>query len=133
MSQENLARLRALADAFSRLDFATAIQGCAEDVELRPAVEGIGVDAFYQGRDGLMAFWEQISEAWEEVTVELRESMEVPGERVAAVERWRVRGRDDLELDFELIDVYTFRDGLIVRIDGFRNRAEALAAAGLSV
>jgi len=78
------------------------------------------VDAFYQGRDGLMIFWEQISEAWEEVTVELRETIEAPGERVAAVERWRVRGRDDLELDFELIDVCTFRDALIVRIDGFR-------------
>jgi ketosteroid isomerase-like protein len=132
MPQENVATLRALADAFSRLDVGAAIQGCTEDVELRPAVEGIGVDAFYQGRDGLMVFWEQISEAWEEVTVELRETIEAPRERVAPVERWRVRGRDDLELDLELIDVYTFRDGLIARIDGFRNRAEALAAVGLS-
>ena len=45
---------------------------------------------------------------------------------------WRVRGRDALQLDFELIDVYTFRDGLIVRIVGFRDRAEALDAVGLS-
>ena len=131
MSQDNLARLRALADAFSRLDFDAAIQGCAEDIELRPAVEGIGVDAFYQGRDGLMVFWEQISEAWEAVTVELRETIEAPGQRVVAIERWHVRGRDSLELDFELVDVYTFRDGLIGRIDGFLDRAEALEAVGL--
>jgi hypothetical protein len=69
MSQENVERLRALADAFSRLDLEAVIGGCAEDVELRPAVEGIGVDAFYRGRGGLAAFWEQISDAWEAVTV----------------------------------------------------------------
>jgi ketosteroid isomerase-like protein len=124
--------LRALADAFSRLDLETVIEGCAEDVELRPAVEGIGVDPLYRGRGGLAAFWEQITEAWEAVTVELNETIQAPGQRIVAIERWHVRGRDNLELDFELVDVYTFRDGLITRIDGFRDRSGALEAVGLS-
>jgi hypothetical protein len=41
------------------------------------------------------------------------------------------RGRDDIELELALPNLYTFRDGLIVRIDGFTDKAEALEAAGL--
>jgi len=36
------------------------------------------------------------------------------------------------EIERELPTLYTFRDGLIVRIDGFTEKAEALEAAGLS-
>jgi ketosteroid isomerase-like protein len=132
MSQENVDSLRRLADAFGRRDFEGAVLGFAEDIELRPAVEGIDVDTLVRGRDELLGFWKQISEAWETQTVELTEVLEAPGERVVAFERWRVSGRDGLELDFELVDIYTFRDGLVVRIDGFRDRAEALEAVGLS-
>ncbi len=132
MSQENLERLHALADAFSRGDFETVIQGVAEHVEVRPAVIGIDVGGPYRGRDELRAFCAQISDAWKTLTIDPQDLLAAPGERVVAVERWRVVGRDGLELDFELVDVYTFRDGLVVRIDGFRDRAEALEAVGLS-
>jgi hypothetical protein len=43
-----------------------------------------------------------------------------------------VRGRDGIEIDTELTDVYAFRDSLIVRVDGFRDKAKALEAVGLS-
>ena len=43
------------------------------------------------------------------------------------------RGRDGIEIDRELPRaIFTFRNGLIVRIDGFTDKAEALEAAGLS-
>ena len=132
MSQENLDSLQRLTEAFGRRDFDRAIQGFAEDVELRPAVEGIDVDTLVRGRVELRGFWEQISEAWETLKFELTEVREAPEERLVAFERWHVSGRDGLELDFEIITVYTFRDALIVRIDGFRDKAEALASAGLS-
>jgi len=41
-------------------------------------------------------------------------------------------GHDGIEIERELPTLYTFRDGLIVRVDGFTDRAEALKAAGLS-
>ena len=46
------------------------------------------------------------------------------------------RGRDGFRKWWERIgegvsDLYTFRDDLIVRVDGFRTKAEALEAAGL--
>ena len=60
------------------------------------------------------------------------EILAAPGDRVLAVERWRAVSRGGLEFELELIDLFTFRDGLIVRIDGFRDRTEALEAAGLA-
>ena len=132
MSQVNLDSLRRLAEAFGRRDFDRAMEHFADDVEVRPAVVGIDVGTRYSGREELRGFWKQINEAWEAQSVELTETIEAPGERIVAVEQWHVRGRDGIELDFDLIDVYSFRDGLIVRIDGFRDRAEALEAVGLS-
>jgi hypothetical protein len=44
---------------------------------------------------------------------------------------WRFSGREGIESESELPTLFTFRDGLIVRIDGFTDKAEALRAAGL--
>jgi ketosteroid isomerase-like protein len=132
MSQENIDSLRRLLAAFGDRDFDRAVLGAAQNVELRPAVEGIDLDTFVPGRVELRAFFEQITETWETVTVEPKEVLEAPGERLVTSERWHLSGRDGLGLDLELITVYTFRNGLVARIEGFRDKAEALKAAGLS-
>ena len=44
----------------------------------------------------------------------------------------QMRGRNGIEIKASCTDLYGFRDGLIVRGDGFRDKAQALAAAGLS-
>jgi ketosteroid isomerase-like protein len=132
MSQESIDSLRRLLAAFGDRDFDRAVLGAAENVELRPAVEGIDLDTLIRGRVELRAFFEQITETWETVTVEPKEVLEAPGERLVTSERWHLSGRDGLGLDLELITVYTFRNGLVARIEGFRDKAEALKAAGLS-
>jgi ketosteroid isomerase-like protein len=75
---------------------------------------------------------ETVTNAWEEYLVEPVEARDAPGDRVLVVERWHARGRDGIEFHFELIDVYSFRDGLVVRIDGYRDKSVALEAAGLA-
>jgi ketosteroid isomerase-like protein len=57
--------------------------------------------------------------------------IEVGDDRVLVVERWTGRARG-IEFDMRFTDVYEFRDGRCVRVDGFRDKAEALEAAGLS-
>jgi hypothetical protein len=74
---------------------------------------------------------ETVTNAWDVYLVEPVETTAAPGVRVLVVEHWHARGRDGIEFDFELIDVYSFRDGLVVRIDGYRDRSEARAGAGL--
>jgi ketosteroid isomerase-like protein len=131
MSQ-NIQRLRATFEAYNRRDFDDALKYAHPDVELHPAISELpDLDSRYRGRDEVKRFFEVITNHWETHVVEPEETIEIPGDRVLAVERWHARGRHGIELDFALTEVYTFRDGLIVRIDGFRERAEAFEAAGL--
>jgi hypothetical protein len=71
-------------------------------------------------------------DTWEAVHFEVMETLEGPDNRVFAVDHWSVRGREGIKLEMETMDVFTFRGGLVLRIDGFLERAQALEAAGLS-
>ena len=132
MPRENVEILGSFYEAFNRRDFDAFLAYLDPEVELYPGVPLPDVDAQYRGRPGMQDFIRVAFEAWETATVGPKELVEAPGERVLAIEWWHVHGRDGLELDFELIDVYAFRDGLIVGINGFRDKAEALEAAGLT-
>ena len=124
--------LRAVQDTFNRRAYDDALQFMHPSVAIYPAVVGVDVDSSYHGRAEVKQFWETISETWDTYVIEDEEIIEAPGNRVLVVERWRARGRQDIEVDVKLTDVYTFRDGLIVRIDGFSDKAEALKAVGLA-
>jgi ketosteroid isomerase-like protein len=131
MSQ-NIDTLRATLEAFNRRDFDGALKCAHPDIELRPALHELDVRRMYRGRGELREFMETITDAWEEYVVEAENPLVAPDGRVLAVERWHARGRDGIEFHFELTDVYEFRDDLIVRIVGFRDKADALEAAGLA-
>jgi ketosteroid isomerase-like protein len=131
MSEENLEILRCLNKAFNRRDIDDAIQYLDPEVELHPGVQVPDEESQYLGRDGLTEWFRSATDPWEMITVEHQELIDLPGDRVLAIERWVFRGRDGIELELELPNVYTFRDGLIVRIDGFTDKAEAFEAAGL--
>ena len=76
-------------------------------------------------------FFRLATDPWETVTAEPEAMLEGPGDRVLVLDRWHFRGRGGIEINDELANAYTFRDGLIVRIDGYTDRAEARAAVGL--
>jgi ketosteroid isomerase-like protein len=135
MSRENVEIVRRVLDALQRRDFETASTYAHPDVEIYPALEGADTDPReipYRGRNGMKAFLEAIYEPWQEMMVEVQETTVAPDERIVAVERWHTRGRDGIAIDTVLVDVYSFREGLVVRVEGFRDRAEALEAVGLS-
>lgn len=131
MSQ-NIDKLRAMQEAFNRGDFDDAVRFAHPEVELYPGLSGPDTGKQYRGRDELRRFFETISDVWETQTIDPLEIIEIAGDRILVVERWLRRVRQGIEFDIELADVYTFRDGLIVRIDGFRDKAEAVKAVGLS-
>ncbi len=64
------------------------------------------------------------------MAVETEEMTTAPDGRILATERWYMRARDGIGTGFQLTDIYTFRDGRIIRIDGFRERAEASKPPG---
>jgi ketosteroid isomerase-like protein len=129
---DNAETLRRVNEAFNRRDVEGAMQYLDPEVELHPGLQVPDEESAYRGRDGLAEWFRSATEPWEKIAVEHTELIEGRDDRILAVERWKFRGRDGIELELELPNVYTFRDGLIVRIDGYTDKAAALEAVGAS-
>jgi ketosteroid isomerase-like protein len=108
MSPENVATIQRVYDAFNRHDLDQAVQQLHADFELYPALVGPGQRSQYLGRDGAREFFELITDVWEMMAVEAERIIEFPDGRILAVENWRVRGRDGIEIDTELTDLTHF-------------------------
>jgi hypothetical protein len=113
------------------LDGEVVLQYLDPKVELYPGIRTPDQHTRYVGREGWMEFIGGATEVWESVTIEPKERIEASGDRILAIDQWIFRGRDGIEIERELPTAFTFRNGLIVRIDGFTDKAEALKAVGL--
>jgi len=83
-----------------------------------------------QGHDAVRASLAHWKAEWDDYEVMPQELADM-GDRVLATVRLRGRGRGSgVEIDARFYDVYTLRDGRIVRMDQFTERSEALEAAG---
>jgi ketosteroid isomerase-like protein len=132
MSRENVEKLREVYEAFSRGDFDRFLGYVDPDIVLNPGVTAPDAQTQYVGRQALREFFVRIvAGPWQSVSVEPQRVIDAEDGRVLCVERWRFQGRDGIELERELASLFTFRDGLIWRIDGFTDTAKALEAVGL--
>ena len=132
MSQENMEIIRRGYESFNRGEIDALLQSYDPEVELYPGVRTPDQDTRYSGRQGMKEFFRGATEAWETVTVEPKELIECGDNRILAIDRWQFFGRQGIEIDVELPTLFSFRDGFIVRIDGFTDKSEALKAAGLA-
>ncbi len=132
MSEQNLEIVRRLYDAMDR----DAFPGDVAEL-LDPAIEYVNPpDAVEPGtRTGLPAFMgavEKVFEGWESWRAQ-PEVLRAAGDQVAAVVRYRARGRGSgLEVDGRESALWTLRDGKVVRYEWFHGPAEALEAVGLA-
>ncbi len=132
MSQDPEEILRRVADALNRGEVDAALRYMDADIELRAGVLAPDQDTFFRGHKGMRDFWDGATDVWESVEIKREEVFTAPDNRFLVVDRWLFQGREGIKIERELPTLFTFRDGLIVRIDGFTDRAEALEAAGLS-
>jgi ketosteroid isomerase-like protein len=132
MAKENVENLRLMYEAFNRRDFDGALQYFDPEVEFYPGILPPDQDADYLGRQGVREWLVAATESWVAVTVEPKERRDIASDRFLMVDRWLFRGRDGIEIEQELPTAFTFRNGLIVRVDGFTDKADALEATGLS-
>jgi len=83
-----------------------------------------------RGHEAVRASTERWKREWDDYELTL-EDFEDMGDRVLATVRFRARGRGSgIAVGARLYDLFTLRDGKIVRMDQFTERAEALVAAG---
>lgn len=85
-----------------------------------------------RGREAAVKMYSQFEEAWEEHRSEAEEIRALDDERVLTLSIEHFRGRDGIEVHQPCGTIHTLRDGKIVRMQPFWERANALQAAGLS-
>jgi ketosteroid isomerase-like protein len=93
---------------------------------------GIDQDRVIRGREAVLAYWEEIGEAWEYQTFEAERVIE--GDDVV-VALWHEIARihdSDLEVESSTASVIKLRDGKVVELRGYMDRDEALEAAGVT-
>jgi ketosteroid isomerase-like protein len=111
---------------FLLLDVDEALEYADPDIVWNPTEESAS-----QGLDAVRASFVRWKSEWDDYEVH-PEAFEPVGDRVLATVYLRARGRaSGIEVDTRFYDVYTVRDGKIVRMDQFTRRSEALEAAGL--
>jgi ketosteroid isomerase-like protein len=132
VSDENIALLRETYAAWASGDFATA-DVFDPDVEfVRLGTGASGLDGTWHGIDGLWAAVVEWLRSWELLTIEAERFIELGDNRALVLSRQRGRGKHSgAQMDAELGDLFTFRNGKIIRYASYWDRAEALRAAGL--
>ena len=123
MSQENVEIVR----RFLNADVDEALRYADPGIVWNP-VEELAT----HGHDAVRADVAHWKSVWDDYELILEEFTDM-GDRVLATVRQRGRGKGSgIEIDARFYDLYTLRDGKIVRMDQFSERSEAREAAGLS-
>jgi ketosteroid isomerase-like protein len=131
MSSENVEVVQAVFDAWMAGDFAAMFKHFHPDVEWAgPATLSHGGTAHgLPGARRAMSTWVG---TWDDYRFELTELVDC-GSTVFAAGRQTGRGRGSgVEVSEEIFSVWTLRDGLVVRQQTFRDRAQASEAAGVA-
>jgi hypothetical protein len=88
--------------------------------------------AVYDGYEGLDRFADDVSEVWDEFSIQLKELIDADF-RVVSVMHATGRGRGSgIEIEGDMAWLWTLKDGLVVRVDGDLDREKALEVAGLT-
>lgn len=131
MSQENVDAARRFYDFWIDRDY-SLVEGRVHPEAVVDVSRNVFNPAVHQGIDSFRWFVQQIDDVWEDFEVAPEEMIDA-GDKVFVAHRIKGRGRaGGVETEMLLYGVFEFRDGKILRFTGgFRERSEALEAAGL--
>jgi ketosteroid isomerase-like protein len=135
MSQENVETVRRAHEAWEADDLDAFLAELHPDVEWHPSIEPAleGKATTYNGHEGARRAWaEYRGEVFGRLTAQVEEIRDL-GASVLVLGRFTVTGRTThIELDTELGELVTFRDGKIATVHDYLSHRQALAAAGLA-
>jgi ketosteroid isomerase-like protein len=133
MSQENVETVRRFAESWERSDWEGMADLVDPDVEQHGTVGGVEEGRVTRGVSEIRRDYEQVEALWDEHRIEIQELIDA-GDRVVVFQREYQRGsKSGVELVVDAAVVFDVRDGRIVRVQGFMDRAAALEAAGPSL
>ncbi len=133
--EEKLTVVRQSYEAFSRNDIEALLSVYAPDCEwLMSNFAGWPEKQLYVGRQGLAEFFETWFEPWEDFYVEIRETIDLPGDRCLVIGDAHGHGRlSGVAVDLPpLAQIVDFRDGQLLRVDNYSDVEAGRRAAGPS-
>jgi ketosteroid isomerase-like protein len=132
MSQENVEILRRLYERWASGDF-TPTDPFDPDVEhSRIGAQTPDLEGRWVGLDEFGTAFREYLEALSDLRTEAERIIDLSDDRVLVLSRQTARGKQSgVPIDHELGDLFTLRDGKIVRFYSYWNRVDALEAAGL--
>ncbi len=132
MSQENVEILRAVYARWREGDFRPSLD-VVDPLVLFVNPPPLPESGTYLGVKELVEYMRGFLEPWSHITIEAEDITDAGGGTVVAAVRQRGVGSESgVETDFRYSQVWSFRSGKVIRLENFREHAEALEAAGLS-
>jgi ketosteroid isomerase-like protein len=134
MSSDNVEAIRRVYDAMARGDFWAAGEVFDPEIvwEWSPSLAGLTGTTTYHGIDRVAAATLDFFKAWDWYQQEAEELIEI-GDDVVAITRTHARMKgSELEVEQKIGEVWTLRDGKVIRYKAYDTPAEARGAAGLA-
>jgi uncharacterized protein len=126
MPEANIEIVSGLIDAWNRRDLQAALAAMHPQCEVR----GVEARETLRGHEGVAAGFREWFEAFDEFTIE-PENFIADGDRVLVPMRQRARGKGSgLEIEQRFYQLFTMRDGLVVRFEEYSEEADAWNALG---
>jgi ketosteroid isomerase-like protein len=122
--------IRAAYDAWTRRDIEALLEISHEDAEALPIL-GANIGAsVYRGKDGLRDWFRDLTQEWERFETRVTR-IDERGDRALCTFNIYARGRaSGVVIEGEMYHLIDVRDGLIQRLEAFRDRDDALHALG---
>jgi uncharacterized protein len=131
MSPENVEIVRGVYDRWSEGDFRASVDLLDRHVVLvlGPEFPDAGT---YLGAEGIAAYTRSLLEPWTDFTLEAEEIVAAGDSVLAAVRQRGVGSTSGVPTELRYFMLWSLRGRKVIRLESFRERAEALEAAGLS-
>ena len=130
MAQENVEAFRRGMAAYNRGDWDAALANLDPNVEFdltRAAPDG----KTYRGYEGVRAFWGMLRDVFGDFRIDAEEIIDC-GDMVFSRVRLRSVGKaSGVRTQDVLYQIFTAREGRVIRVEYFRDRSDALEAVGL--
>jgi len=132
MSQENVEIVRAIYDEWGRGNLRAGVAHFDPRVMFIPIGGVPDTKNLYLGVEGIGEFMRAWLRAWTDFSIAAEEFTEAGDSVVVAQRQWAEGKASGAPVEMGFFAVWTFRGRAVIRIEHFKDRAEALEAAGLS-
>ena len=126
----NVEVIERLADAINRGDIEAVIDCYDPEVDYSPMRATLR--GAYKGHEGVREWWADTQESFAAFSLDPEEIRDIGNDRVLAIGILRTRGQESgVETSVDTASVIELRDGRIVALKDYGDRAEARRAAGV--